>query len=591
MSVCCTSEMYGIERPPVTPTTPTVPPGSSPCARATVERGEASASWQRDDAVTFAYGRFSRVRSCYEAGVRRLAAVIVLGFGCTRSPGDDGGFSAGAVGNDDDGTTRANDEDSEDSGLDDTTGAPPSGEPCQDHVDCADDPAGPVCDALLGVCGAGCVPGETRACYTGPAGTEDVGACRIGENRCSDTGAWEPWCDGEVLPSVELCDNGIDDDCDGTIDDSDHDGDGWGVCSGDCCDADGSACTNAALVNPGAYEVPGNGVDDNCNGEIDEVEPTCDETLVATSSSALDFARALDLCHFTEEAPRDPLERTWGVISAKLSRANGNGLPLAVQRRLAAQFGNIVAPPRGERMVVLSSGHAVDANDPAFTPFQPGANLGTSSTAPADWLAANGGTFPNPGGCLSPWNTNANDPIMLTLRMRAPTNAASFSVKMFFVSAEYPEWVCSEFNDFFVALVDSTADNPADKNIAIYDDGNERWPVGVNLAMVADGLFTQCENGEIGCARDLSAQYTDCLGIAQLSGTGFDEPGNACSANQSIVGGGTGWLDMSGNVTPGEIFEIRFAIWDTSGHIYDSLVLLDDWRWSLQAASPGVAPG
>ena len=44
-------------------------------------------------------------------------------------------------------------------------------------------------------------------------------------------------------------------------------------------------------------------------------------------------------------------------------------------------------------------------------------------------------------------------------------------------------------------------------------------------------------------------------------------------------------------VAPGEIVDLRLAIWDSSGHIFDSLVLLDEWRWSLDAAQPGVAPG
>ena len=76
---------------------------------------------------------------------------------------------------------------------------------------------------------------------------------------------------------------------------------------------------------------------------------------------------------------------------------------------------------------------------------------------------------------------------MLTMTIRAPTNAKSFSARMYFFSAEYPEWVCSEYNDFFVALVDSVADgNPADKNVAVYDDGMTKWPIGVNLTLVAD---------------------------------------------------------------------------------------------------------
>jgi hypothetical protein len=109
--------------------------------------------------------------------------------------------------------------------------------------------------------------------------------------------------------------------------------------------------------------------------------------------------------------------------------------------------------------------------------------------------------------------------------------------------------------------------------------------------MVADGIFAQCENGEVGCAREVGSDYFGCVGDALLEGTGFDATAEACGGTQSAAGGGTGWLTMRGNVTPGEVMEIRFGIWDTSGHIYDSLVLLDDWSWSLDAAQPGVSPG
>lgn len=124
-----------------------------------------------------------------------------------------------------------------------------------------------------------------------------------------------------------------------------------------------------------------------------------------------------------------------------------------------------------------------------------------------------------------------------------------------------------------------------------YDDGDEQWPAGVNLVMIADGLFTQCENGEVGCAASNAANYGGCLGTALLEGTGFDAPDDGCQPSHTVVGGGTGWLTMSGNVTPGETIDLRLAIWDSSGHIFDSLVLLDEWRWSLDAAEPGVAPG
>lgn len=66
-----------------------------------------------------------------------------------------------------------------------------------------------------------CTPGSTEACYTGPAGTEDVGVCAGGTRTCEGNGEFGTWgpCQGEVLPGEEVCEPaGLDEDCDGDID-------------------------------------------------------------------------------------------------------------------------------------------------------------------------------------------------------------------------------------------------------------------------------------------------------------------------------------------------------------------------------------
>jgi protein-arginine deiminase len=60
---------------------------------------------------------------------------------------------------------------------------------------------------------AACTSGDTRPCYTGPAGTAGVGACQGGEQSC-DNGRWGA-CVGEVVPTPELCATPVDDDCNG----------------------------------------------------------------------------------------------------------------------------------------------------------------------------------------------------------------------------------------------------------------------------------------------------------------------------------------------------------------------------------------
>src|SRR5690606_7022262 len=66
-----------------------------------------------------------------------------------------------------------------------------------------------------------CADRQEQPCYTGPPATLGVGVCRAGRHSCTvdEEGrrAWGP-CEGEVLPGPEVCGNGLDDDCDGSID-------------------------------------------------------------------------------------------------------------------------------------------------------------------------------------------------------------------------------------------------------------------------------------------------------------------------------------------------------------------------------------
>lgn len=118
-----------------------------------------------------------------------------------------------------------------------------------------------------------CTPNVTEPCqYTGPQGTENVGTCKAGTRTCLPDGSGWMTCFGEVTPLYDLCDDGIDQDCNGIVDDLDVDGDGYIECGEtlDCC-WKFEDCPEPWNVYPGAPEIPGNGIDDNCNGEIDEI--------------------------------------------------------------------------------------------------------------------------------------------------------------------------------------------------------------------------------------------------------------------------------------------------------------------------------
>ncbi|HEY8039217.1 MAG TPA: hypothetical protein VIF15_05455 [Polyangiaceae bacterium] len=79
---------------------------------------------------------------------------------------------------------------------------------CNGKTGCND----PTCTSTP-LCNSGCTDGQTRACYTGPSGTENVGVCKDGQQVCAN-GQWGP-CNGQVLPQPQNCCDAIDHACNG----------------------------------------------------------------------------------------------------------------------------------------------------------------------------------------------------------------------------------------------------------------------------------------------------------------------------------------------------------------------------------------
>lgn len=84
-----------------------------------------------------------------------------------------------------------------------------------------------------------------RACYSGPIGTAGLGECRAGTTTCA-AGAWRT-CVGETTPVPEICANGLDDNCDGRLDD----GCGTSSIAGLTVAGNGHTCTALASPDPG----------------------------------------------------------------------------------------------------------------------------------------------------------------------------------------------------------------------------------------------------------------------------------------------------------------------------------------------------
>jgi hypothetical protein len=328
--------------------------------------------------------------------------------------------------------------------------------------------------------------------------------------------------------------------------DEDFDGDGFSVNDGDCNDCDPN-------TGPGAVEVIGAmgepTADENCDGQVDEAPPVCDNGLALGDLDPMSGARAMDLCHTVANDG-------FGVVSANYVRANGSPASPALHVGILDGFGPNVQPRRGTGMLGLSSGNARIVGQAGECGSVSCGTLGAGTAPP---------NFPQDvPSCAG--DTDINDDVALEVALKAPTNATGLSFEFSFYSHEFPEWVCTSFNDQFIALVTPPPAGSIDGNISF--DGATN-PVSVNIA-----LFDVCE----GCA----------LGTGELVGTGFDTWGFGGLADA----GATSWLQTTAPIAPGEEFTTRFAIWDTGDTAYDSTVLIDNFQWIADggSVSVGTAP-
>lgn len=313
--------------------------------------------------------------------------------------------------------------------------------------------------------------------------------------------------------------------------------------------------------SPALFDFPGDGCDQDGDGK--DGNESCD-TGTAETGSAWDFAKALGLCQTTKET-----DAKWGVISAQYTTGyQQSNAPKSEAHGILKKFGNVIKPREGEALGVISSGWAREYNGTKQEAFRNSKTMGGGKAPPG---------FPKSAkGCTA--MTNVNDVSAVKLVIKVPENAKGLRFDFNFHSSEWPDFICSGYNDSFIAYLKGSGFNKGAADNISFDAQNN--PVSVN-----NGFFDRCTpNTTVGCKNGgiLGAPTTSTSkcpgGELELAGTGFDAQGTYCGS-KSTGGGSTGWLGTKAPVTPGEIITLEFMIWDTGDSAYDSSVLLDNFSW------------
>lgn len=356
------------------------------------------------------------------------------------------------------------------------------------------------------------------------------------------------------------CDNNTDNGCETPLNLTTHCGGCGVVC--DPTNATGNCDSGECVLEcDDGFADCDNNTSNGCESNATCTPGPCDAALAIDSDDPLDAAKAIGICT--------------SVTSASWVLPDGNPPPgdpdFDLGHGILTGFGPNVNVQEGSALLALSSGTARQPNDPGYKSvngFSKGYQSGHPQGFPKESPACPGTTTGTP-----------NDGTGLELELSVPSFATAFAFDFKFYTYGWPSYICSTFNDFFVALLSPIPQGQTDGNVSFDSQGN---PMSVN-----NGFLQVCGcTGGPPCSA--GGKTFDCpYGNTELMGTGFGA--DTAGADH----GATPWLATEVPAVPNSAVTLRFATYDSGDGVLDSTVLIDNFRWlstSVSAVTSTVVP-
>ena len=189
-------------------------------------------------------------------------------------------------------------------------------------------------------------------------------------------------------------------------------------------------------------------------------------------------------------------------------------------------------------------------------------------------------------------SASMHDAMEWKLDLQAPPGANGIRFRYVFFSQEYEDYVGTQYNDKFYAVLQAGSTDGGAKTVI---NQTECRDPDNYYDMVCSPGMQFCNPRQRYCYIAINTALSECCWLGgcpngkattDIAGTGF-----SCAENQSMdsasSGSSTGWLMTEWPIEPGEKFTLTFHLHDTGDGIFDSAVILDGLQF-VSSVTPGT---